>query len=119
MNTVSLSIDGQPVEVAAGTTILEAAGSLDIYIPVLCHHPDLPPAQGGESARIVFQGDREIENAMPEEPGRGCGLCVVEVEGDEELVGACTAEVAEAIIWFLSDAASYATGTTIDISGGR
>jgi NAD(P)-dependent dehydrogenase (short-subunit alcohol dehydrogenase family) len=29
------------------------------------------------------------------------------------------AEVAEAIIWFLSDAASYATGTTIDISGGR
>ena len=29
------------------------------------------------------------------------------------------AEVAEAIIWLLSDAASYATGTTIDISGGR
>ena len=28
-------------------------------------------------------------------------------------------EVAEAIIWLLSDAASYATGTTIDISGGR
>ena len=28
-------------------------------------------------------------------------------------------EVAEAIIWLLSDAASYATGTSIDISGGR
>jgi NAD(P)-dependent dehydrogenase (short-subunit alcohol dehydrogenase family) len=28
-------------------------------------------------------------------------------------------EVAQAIIWLLSDAASYATGTTIDISGGR
>jgi len=28
-------------------------------------------------------------------------------------------EVAEAIIWLLSDAASYVTGTTIDISGGR
>lgn len=28
-------------------------------------------------------------------------------------------EVAEAIIWLLSDAASYATGTTIDVSGGR
>ena len=98
MNTVSLSIDGQPVEVAAGTTILEAAGSLDIYIPVLCHHPDLPPAQGGESARIVFQGDRELKNAMPEEPGRGCGLCVVEVEGEEELVGACATEAAEAMV---------------------
>jgi NAD(P)-dependent dehydrogenase (short-subunit alcohol dehydrogenase family) len=28
-------------------------------------------------------------------------------------------EVAEAIVWLLSDAASYTTGTTIDISGGR
>lgn len=28
-------------------------------------------------------------------------------------------EVAEAVIWLLSDAASYITGTTIDISGGR
>jgi NAD(P)-dependent dehydrogenase (short-subunit alcohol dehydrogenase family) len=28
-------------------------------------------------------------------------------------------EVAEAIVWLLSDAASYVTGTTIDISGGR
>jgi NAD(P)-dependent dehydrogenase (short-subunit alcohol dehydrogenase family) len=28
-------------------------------------------------------------------------------------------EVAEAIVWLLSDAASYATGTFIDISGGR
>lgn len=28
-------------------------------------------------------------------------------------------EVAEAIVWLLSDAASYATGTTIDVSGGR
>ena len=28
-------------------------------------------------------------------------------------------EVAQAIIWLLSDAASYATGTSIDISGGR
>jgi NAD(P)-dependent dehydrogenase (short-subunit alcohol dehydrogenase family) len=28
-------------------------------------------------------------------------------------------EVAEAIIWLLSDAASYATGTLLDVSGGR
>ena len=28
-------------------------------------------------------------------------------------------EVAEAIVWLLSDAASYATGTFIDVSGGR
>jgi NADPH-dependent glutamate synthase beta subunit-like oxidoreductase len=98
MNTVNLRIDGQPLEVAAGTTILEAAGNLGIYIPRLCHHPDLPPAKGGESSPVVFQGDREIENTLPEGAGRGCGLCVVEVAGEEELVGACAAEVTEGMV---------------------
>ena len=28
-------------------------------------------------------------------------------------------EIAEAIVWFLSDAASYATGSFLDVSGGR
>ncbi|MEY3474460.1 MAG: hypothetical protein RL087_918, partial [Pseudomonadota bacterium] len=28
-------------------------------------------------------------------------------------------EVAQAIVWLLSDAASYATGTVIDVTGGR
>ncbi len=32
---------------------------------------------------------------------------------------ATTEEAAEAIVWPLSDAASYAAGTSIDISGGR
>ena len=98
MKTVSLSIDGQPAEVAAGTTILEAAGRLNIYIPRMCHHPDLPPARGSQSDQVVFQGKRKIENAMPEEPAKGCGLCVVEVEGQEALVGACAAEVAEGMV---------------------
>jgi NAD(P)-dependent dehydrogenase (short-subunit alcohol dehydrogenase family) len=28
-------------------------------------------------------------------------------------------EIAPAIVWLLSQAASYTTGTTIDVSGGR
>jgi NAD(P)-dependent dehydrogenase (short-subunit alcohol dehydrogenase family) len=28
-------------------------------------------------------------------------------------------EVAQAIVWLLSDAASYVTGTIVDVSGGR
>jgi len=33
--------------------------------------------------------------------------------------GGAPEEVAAAIVWLLSDAASYVTGTTIDVSGGR
>ena len=33
--------------------------------------------------------------------------------------GGTAQEVAEAICWLLSDSASYVTGTTIDVTGGR
>jgi NADPH-dependent glutamate synthase beta subunit-like oxidoreductase len=85
------------VRVPVGKTILEAARSLDIYIPTLCHHPDLPPAKGGQAAPFVFQGDRKIVNASPGKPAEGCGICVVEVTGYEGLVGACATQVAEAM----------------------
>ena len=41
MGDITLNIDGRPVSVPAGTTILEAARRLGIVIPVLCHHPKL------------------------------------------------------------------------------
>src|SRR5512137_1183731 len=41
MGDISLNIDGRPVTVPAGASILEAARKLDIAIPVLCHHPKL------------------------------------------------------------------------------
>ena len=40
-DTVSLTINGQQVVTQAGSTILEAARQAGIYIPTLCHHPDL------------------------------------------------------------------------------
>src|SRR5690349_18976162 len=41
--TVTLTIDGTSVTVPEGTTIWEAAKSLGIDIPVLCHDPRLRP----------------------------------------------------------------------------
>ncbi|MGA2034727.1 MAG: 2Fe-2S iron-sulfur cluster-binding protein, partial [Thermoguttaceae bacterium] len=38
---ITLAIDGTPVTVAEGTTIMEAARSLGIHIPRLCYHRDL------------------------------------------------------------------------------
>ncbi|MBW2208635.1 MAG: (2Fe-2S)-binding protein, partial [Deltaproteobacteria bacterium] len=98
MEQIRVIINGQEIEVTAGTTILEAAKSADIYIPTLCFHPDLPPARSGAAAKAVFSGGKQIENAMPDEPGKGCGLCVVEVEGEEALVGACDTEAGDGMI---------------------
>jgi NADP-reducing hydrogenase subunit HndD len=70
MATINLTIDGQKVEVPAGSTILEAAQVLGIDIPTLCYHPD-------QSIKAV------------------CRVCVVEVEGQRVLQPACAYPVSE------------------------
>jgi 2Fe-2S iron-sulfur cluster binding domain len=53
--TVTLTIDGQEITVAEGTTIWDAANAAGIEIPVLCHgepsaeHPASPDREGGAS----------------------------------------------------------------------
>jgi len=63
-------IDGIPVEVEEGTTILKAAASAGIKIPTLCYLKDLAP-------------------------DGSCRLCVVEIEGNRKLMTACSAPLAE------------------------
>ncbi|MDR1308927.1 MAG: [FeFe] hydrogenase, group A, partial [Deltaproteobacteria bacterium] len=70
--SVNLTIDGLPVTVPEGTTILEAARKLGIYIPVLCDHPDL-------HKRAV------------------CRICVVECDGGGKLKAACANDVWEGV----------------------
>ncbi|MGC8716705.1 MAG: molybdopterin-dependent oxidoreductase [bacterium] len=43
MALVNIKINGQPLQVEEGKTVLEAAAEAGIDIPVLCHHPKLPP----------------------------------------------------------------------------
>ncbi len=95
MTQIRLVINGQGIQAQAGVSILEAARSAEIYIPALCYHPDLPVAKGSQGAKAVYQGEQRIDNAMPGEPGKGCGLCVVQVEGEKDLVGSCATEVKE------------------------
>ena len=53
-----ITIDGTRLEVPENKNVLECALEAGIYIPHLCHHPDLP------------------ENGS-------CRMCIVEVEGQE------------------------------------
>ncbi len=73
METVTLTIDGQGVEARQGMTVLEAACEAGIYIPTLCHDPDL-------------------------EPYGGCRLCVVGIEGMRGQPTACTTPVTSGMV---------------------
>ncbi len=70
---VKLTIDGRICTVPEGTTILEAAASIGICIPTLCY----------------LKGINEIS---------ACRICVVEVDGLERLIPACTEKVAEGMV---------------------
>jgi NADH dehydrogenase/NADH:ubiquinone oxidoreductase subunit G len=65
---VELEVDGQPVRVFEGSTILDACRQLGIDTPTLCY---------GETL----------------EPANVCRVCVVELEGSRVLVPACSRRV--------------------------
>ena len=94
MGEVTLTIDDTKVTVPSDTTILEAAASVDIYVPTLCYHPSLPTSKGLEPSDLVYRGDSKVATDN-HEPYEGCRLCIVEVEGAEEFQTACNTTVAE------------------------
>ena len=70
---VRLTIDGKAVSVQNGSTILQAARSAGIKIPTLCYLKDV----------------NEIG---------ACRVCVVEVEGNENLCSACNTQAEEGMV---------------------
>ena len=99
MNSVSLTIDGKEARTEHGTTLLEAAQSLGIYIPALCHHPDLPPAPRMKIDGQIYRGGELIQGRGSNPNGfEGCQLCVVEIEGVEGFVTACDTPVADGMV---------------------
>lgn len=68
MSAVTLTINGQQITVPSGSTILEAAEKLGIFIPTLCHEPGLPGVAS-------------------------CRICVVEVKGAKKLAPSCMTAV--------------------------
>ncbi len=99
MASLNLTIDGQEMSAPEGATILEAARLAGIYIPILCHHPDLPPMGGLKPSETVYRGGERIDNATdaPAE-AEGCGLCVVEIAGLSEPQPACATLVEAGLV---------------------
>lgn len=68
-----ITIDGTRLEVPENKNVLECALEAGIYIPHLCHHPDLP------------------ENGS-------CRMCIVEVEGQEGITTSCTLRAQDGMV---------------------
>jgi len=92
---VKLFINDVEVEVEEGETILEAARKIDIYIPTICYHPDLPSPNKIKSVDVVYRGDEKFVSDSSEKEFEGCKLCLVQVEGQEELVLSCCTPVSD------------------------
>ena len=68
LTTVKARINGMEIEVPCGTSILDAARSVQVKIPTLCKHPDLLPTSA-------------------------CGLCIVKIGGSRKMPRACATAV--------------------------
>ncbi|MFX0124174.1 MAG: FAD-dependent oxidoreductase, partial [Candidatus Hodarchaeota archaeon] len=102
METTSITINDTKIESKKGVTILEAAQAAEIYIPRLCTHPDLPPSQDLKPVESIYQGDLQYHNddSLALQTYEGCQLCVVRIEGTQELVTSCNTLIQEnMIIW--------------------
>jgi len=87
---VHLKINGTPIEVEDGTTIVEAAKKVNIKIPTLCYNPDL-------------------------QPWASCGLCIVRTAGpgSPRMARACTTACAENMDVITHDAELIAVRRTV------
>jgi len=84
MSTLNLQIDGQPIDVPHGTSVIEAASKLGIYIPHFCYHKKLSIAAN-------------------------CRMCLVEIEKAPKPMPACATPVTDGMkVWTHSPAAMKA-----------
>ncbi len=88
MNIVHVKINGIPVEVEEGTSVLNAAKKAGVRIPTLCYHDDLKPFGS-------------------------CGLCIVKQEGSAKILRACAAPVNEGLSVITNDNELYEVRKTI------
>jgi len=77
LSLITITINDKQLQVEEGTTILEAAKLLNIFIPTLCH--------------------MNLHNGVEHNPG-SCRVCVVEVEGRRNLAPACNTVVNKGMV---------------------
>jgi formate dehydrogenase alpha subunit len=98
MEKINVTIDGTAITIERGTTVLEAARSAGIYIPALCSHPNLPSSRQVTPYSVVYRGEDELKNDNSLTEYEGCQLCLVKIEGVNDLATSCTTEVSDGMV---------------------
>ena len=88
MSTVDIKINGRPISVPAGTSILKAAKLAGSKIPTLCYHSDL-------------------------KPWAACGICVVKIEGNPRMARACSTLVSAGQNYITNDPEIHSIRKTV------
>ncbi|MDF2612628.1 MAG: hydrogenase, Fe-only [Clostridia bacterium] len=78
MSDLKITIDGRETTVPAGATILEAAKTVGVHIPTLCH--------------LDLHDTKMVNQAA------SCRICVVEVDGRRNLAPACATPVTDGMV---------------------
>jgi predicted molibdopterin-dependent oxidoreductase YjgC len=93
VSSVTATIDGREVAVAAGATILEACREVGVDLPTLCYGTTLDPANA-------------------------CRVCMVEVEGSRVLVPSCSRVLEDGmVINTQTDRASHSRKLVMELLG--
>lgn len=85
---INCKVNGIPVQVAEGATVLEAAKKANVKIPTLCYNPDLSP-------------------------WAACGICVVKIEGNNKMLRSCCTPVTEGMSVITNDTDLVQTRKTV------
>jgi NADH-quinone oxidoreductase subunit G len=84
MADLKLEVDGKPVEVPHGSTVMDATNKLGVYVPHFCYHPKLSIAAN-------------------------CRMCLVEIEKAPKPLPACATPVTDGMkVWTHSKSAKHA-----------
>ncbi|MBT3340674.1 MAG: 2Fe-2S iron-sulfur cluster binding domain-containing protein [Planctomycetes bacterium] len=67
-DSFTINVDGRDIQATKGQTILEAAEAAGIYIPRLCHHPELKPHGSCRICTVIANGRSCTSCTQPAEP---------------------------------------------------
>ena len=101
-----LGAPGQYVDYAA------AKGAIDVFTLGLAKEVALEGIRVNAVRPGIIATDIHASGGQPDRAAQMAPMVPMQRSGSAE-------EVAEAIVWLLSDAASYTTGAVIDVTGGR